>query len=191
MDRAHAATSVETPEYPWLKSYPPFADWAEPVPVLPAYAGFLNAVKNYPDNLCLEFLGNWWTYAEVGHMAARAARGFQKLGLKKGTRVALMLPNSHYYVVSYMGVLLAGGTVVNVNPLYAERELEHLVHDSGAEILVTMDLKSMFPKARKMLGAGHLKHLVICGMSDALPWGTSVLFSIFKRSTVAKIETGA
>jgi long-chain acyl-CoA synthetase len=187
---ATAATQDTTGRYPWLKTYPAFAPWDAPLPVLPAYAGFLTAVKSYPENLCLEFLGNFWTYAEVGHMAARMARGLQDLGVGKGARVALMLPNSHYYVVSYMGTLMAGATVVNVNPLYAERELEHLVKDSGADILITLDLGSMYPKAHKILTSTGLKKLIVCPMADALPWRTGMMFSLFKRSAVAKIEEG-
>ena len=133
-------------------------------------------------------MGNWWTYAEIGHMAARAARGFQDLGVTKGTRIALMLPNTHYYVVAYMGALMAGGTIVNVNPLYAERELEHLVKDSGADILVTLDLGTMFPKAHKILRSTKLKKLIVCSMADALPWRTGVVFSMFKRGAVADIK---
>jgi len=174
--------------YPWLKSYPPFVDWHAPMPVLPAYAGFLNAVKQYPDNLCLEFLGNWWTYEEVGHMAARAAKGLQNIGVGKGTRVALMLPNTHYYVLCYMGTLLAGGTVVNINPLYAERELEHLIKDSGADVLVTMDLAAMYPKARKLLDVTKLKKLIVCSMTDALPMHKGALFSMFRRKTLADVK---
>jgi long-chain acyl-CoA synthetase len=178
---------MNVPDYPWLKNYPPFADWHAPIPVLPAYAGFMAAVKQYPENLCLEFLGNWWTYEEVGDMAKRAAKGFQEIGVKKGSRVALMLPNTHYYVVAYMGALLAGGTVVNVNPLYAERELEHMVKDSGADVLVTMDLEQMYPKARKMLDVTKLKKLIVCSMTDALPMAKGALFSIFKRKTLADV----
>jgi long-chain acyl-CoA synthetase len=177
-----------THTYPWLKNYPPFVDWHAPIPKLPAYAGFLNAVRQYPDNLCLEFLGNWWTYEEVGHMAARAAKGFQDIGVTKGTRVALMLPNTHYYVVSYMGILMAGGTVVNVNPLYADRELEHLIKDSGADVLVTMDLEAMYPKARKILDLTKLKKLIVCSMTDALPMHKGALFKMFRRKTLADVK---
>ena len=175
-------------DYPWLKSYPKFVDWHAAIPQLPAYAGFLNAVKNYPDNICLEFLGNFWTYEEIGHMAARAAKGFQKIGVTKGTRVALMLPNTHYYVLAYMGTLLAGGTVVNVNSLYADRELEHLVKDAGADILVTMDLAAMYPKARKILDITKLKKLIVCSMTDAMPTHKGVLFSMFRRKTLADVK---
>jgi long-chain acyl-CoA synthetase len=177
-----------THTYPWLKNYPPFVDWHAPIPQLPAYAGFLHAVRQYPDNLCLEFLGNWWTYEEVGHMAARAAKGFQNIGVTKGTRVALMLPNTHYYVVSYMGILMAGGTVVNVNPLYADRELEHLIKDSGADVLVTMDLEAMYPKARKILDLTKLKKLIVCSMTDALPMHKGALFKMFRRKTLADVK---
>ncbi|MDX2145066.1 MAG: long-chain fatty acid--CoA ligase [Rhodospirillaceae bacterium] len=176
------------PNYPWLKSYPSFVAWDAPIPCLPAYEGFLNAVRDYPESLCLEFLGNWWTYGEVGQMAARAAKGFQNLGVTKGTRIALMLPNTHYYVVSYMGALLAGATVVNVNPLYAERELEHLVKDSGADILVTMDLAAMYPKARKLLDSVGLKKLVVCAMTDTLPMHKAALFSVFRRKNLADVD---
>ncbi len=179
---------MNVPDYPWLKKYPSFADWHAPIPALPAYTGFLNAVKQYPEKLCLEFLGNWWSYEEVGNMAKRAAKGLQDLGVKKGTRVALMLPNTHYYVVAYMGTLLAGGTVVNVNPLYAERELEHMVKDSGAEVLVTMDLEQMYPKARKMLDTTSLKTLIVCSMTEALPMAKGALFAIFKRKTLADVH---
>ncbi|MBM3513957.1 MAG: long-chain fatty acid--CoA ligase [Alphaproteobacteria bacterium] len=183
----NGATS-STPRFPWLKNYPSFAPWDAPLPVVPAFAGFLNAVRNYPENVCLEFMGNFWTYAEVGHMAARAAKGLQDLGVTKGARVALMLPNTLYYVAVYMGTLMAGATVVNVNPLYAERELEHLVKDSGADILITLDLGSMYPKAHKILTSTKLKKLIVCSMADALPWRSGVLFSVFKRGSVAKID---
>jgi long-chain acyl-CoA synthetase len=176
------------PNYPWLKNYPRFADWHAAIPVAPAYAGFLNAVKQYPDNLCLEFLGNFWTYEEVGHMAARAAKGLQNIGVTKGTRVALMLPNTHYYVLAYMGALMAGGTVVNINPLYSERELEHLIKDSGADILVTMDLEAMYPKARKLLDVTKLKKLVVCSMTAALPMAKGALFTVFRRKTLSDVK---
>ncbi len=179
---------MDAPNYPWLTKYPKFVDWHAAIPEVPAYAGFLNAVKQYPNNICLEFLGNFWTYEEVGHMAARAAKGFQNIGVTKGTRVALMLPNTHYYVLAYMGTLLAGGTVVNVNPLYAERELEHLVKDAGADILVTMDLAAIYPKARKILDITKLKKLIVCSMTDALPTHKGVLFSMFRRKTLADVK---
>lgn len=175
-------------DYPWLKNYPPFAPWDMPIPCVPAYKLLQDAVAAYPDNPFMEFMGRRWTYAETGKLAAQAAVGFKKLGVTKGTRVALLLPNTPYYIASFFGVLLAGGTVVNMNPLYAARELEHLVKDSGAEFLVTMDLTAMYPKARTLLNNTPLKKLIVCSMAEALPFGTAVMFNLFKRATVANVE---
>src|SRR6185503_2318891 len=129
-----------------------------------------------------------WTYRETAALAARAAAGFQKLGVAKGTRVGLLLPNTPYYPIGYFGIALAGGIVVNMNPLYAVRELENMVKDSGIEILVTMDLTLTYPKGRTLLNNSSLKKLVVCSMAEALPTGTRLLFNLFKRSTVANVE---
>lgn len=182
------AQPVPGASYPWLKNYPPFADWDMPIPRVPAYKLLQDAVAAYPSHHCMEFLGRRWTYAETGKLAAQAAAGFKKLGVTKGTRVALLLPNTPYYVAAFFGVLMAGGTVVNMNPLYAARELENMVKDSGAEFMVTMDLTVMYPKARTLLNNTPLKKLIVCSMAEALPFATAVMFNLFKRSTVANVE---
>jgi len=176
------------PQYPWLKNYPPFADWHMPIPAVPAYKLLYDAVAQFPENSCMEFLGKRWTYAETGVLAAKAAQGFQKMGVVKGTRVGLLLPNSPYYVAAFFGILMAGGIVVNMNPLYAGPELEKMVKDSGIEFLVTMDLAVMYPKARTLLNNTPLKKLVVCSMAEALPFATAVMFNLFKRSTVSNVE---
>jgi len=175
-------------EYPWLKNYPPFANWAMPIPSAPVYDLLHEAVARFPDHPCMEFLGKRWSYSETGLMAAKAAEGFQKLGVTKGTRVGLLLPNTPYYIAAYFGILMAGGTVVNMNPLYAARELEGMVKDSGAEFLVTMDLTAMYPKARTLLNNTPLRKLIVCSMAEALPFGTAVMFNLFKRSTLADVQ---
>ena len=96
-------------------------------------------------------------------------------------RVGLLLPNSPYYVMAYFGIALAGGTVVNMNPHYAVRELETMVKDAGIDFLVTMDLTAMYPKARTLLNNTPLKKLIVCSMSEALPFGTSMMFNLFKK----------
>jgi long-chain acyl-CoA synthetase len=186
---ADGATGAgSSPQYPWLKNYPPFADWHMPIPSVPAYQLLYDAVAQFPENSCMEFLGKRWTYAETGELAAKAARGFQKMGVVKGTRVGLLLPNSPYYVAAFFGVLMAGGIVVNMNPLYAGPELEKMVKDSGCELLVTMDLAVMYPKARTLLNNTPLKKLIVCSMAEALPFGTAVMFNLFKRSSVSNVE---
>ena len=88
---------------------------------------------------------------DVGALVARAAKGLAEIGVGKGVRVGLFLPNCPYYVICYHAVLQAGGTVVNFNPLYAEREIARQISDSGARILVTMDLSSLYKKVKGRL----------------------------------------
>ncbi len=176
------------PAYPWLKNYPPFAPWAMPLPAEPVYSLLENAVARFPDKTCLEFLGRRWSYRETGALVRRAAAGFQKLGVGKGTRVGLLLPNTPYYPIAYFGIALAGGTIVNMNPLYAARELETMVKDSEVDILVTMDLAITYPKAVALLDSTKLKKLVICSFAAALPPVTSLLFKLFKRSQVVPVH---
>jgi long-chain acyl-CoA synthetase len=74
-------------------------------------------VRRFPERPCLDFLDRKYAFREVGNLVARAAKGLRTLGVGKGTRVGLFLPNTPYYVICYFAVLKAGGTVVNFNPL--------------------------------------------------------------------------
>ena len=183
-----AAEDVNESSFPWLTSYPEFADWSMALPGTPVFKLLHDAVGKFPQNVCMEFLGKQWTYAETGVLAARAAKGFQQLGVEKGTRIGLLLPNTPYYVTAFFGAIMAGGTVVNMNPLYAVPELEGMTTDAGIDVLVTMDLTAMYPKALALLNNTPIKNLVVCSMAKVLPLSTSVLFNLFKRSSVSDIE---
>src|SRR4051812_17796126 len=105
---------------PWLKSYPPHVHWDAALPEHPLDRFLDDSVARFPQRPALDFLGRKTTYRELGDQVARAAAGLQAIGIGKGARVGLFLPNCPYYVVLYYAVLKAGGTVVNFNPLYAE-----------------------------------------------------------------------
>ena len=145
------------------------------------------AVEAYPDRPAIDFLGRRTTYAELGRLVARAACGLQQLGVRKGTRVGLCLPNTPYYVICYYAVLRLGGIVVNFNPLYVERELCHQIEDSGTTIMVTLDIRQIYPKVAAALGKTCLERIVVCPLSDVLTSVKSVMFTVFKRSEVAEI----
>ncbi|MFN7029537.1 MAG: AMP-binding protein, partial [Sphingopyxis sp.] len=85
----------------------------------------------------LDFMGRRFSYTDAASGAARVARGLQRLGIGKGRRVGLFLPNVPHYVAAYYGALAAGATVVNFSPLYTARELEEQVEDSGTDTLFT------------------------------------------------------
>ena len=182
-----APTVAEGAAHPWEASYPEGLNWR--VEIVPKPVGDLldRAVAAWPDRPCLEFLGKRHTYAEVGELVAKAARGFQDLGVTKGVRVGLFLPNSPYYVICYHAVLKVGGTVVNFNPLYAEREIARQIRDSGTRIMVTMNLNTLYPKVARRLEDTCLETVVVCAMSGALKFPQNALFAMLKRREVSKL----
>ncbi len=163
-------------------------DRTTPIPLVPAPSILEESARRFADRPALDFLGRKTSYGELARLVDRAARGFQQLGVKKGTRVGLCLPNCPYYVISYFAVLKAGGIVVNFNPLYVERELKHQIEDSGTRIMVTLDIRQIYPKVAAMLEAANcLERIVVCSMSGSLTAVKSVMFNVFKRSEVVAI----
>ncbi|MGC2855559.1 long-chain-fatty-acid--CoA ligase [Novispirillum sp. DQ9] len=158
-----------------------------PLPQGPLHALLDSAVERFGARPALDFLGRRTTYAELGALVDRAAVGFQQLGVRKGTRVGLCLPNTPYYVICYYAVLKAGGIVVNYNPLYVERELAHQIEDSGTTLMVTLDLRQIYPKVAAQLDTTCLERIIVCPLAGVLPPTKSLLFSVLKRSEVADI----
>lgn len=177
----------DRPAHPWLAHYPEGIAWDQPIAVMPLAELFEEAARRYANRPCLDFLGRRYRYAEVLGLVDRAAKGFAAMGVKPGVRVGLCLPNTPTYVIAYFAILKAGGTVVNYNPLYVERELEHQIEDSGTEIMVTLDLKQIHSRIEAMLDRTRLKTVVVCRMASILPPVKSVLFRVLKRSELASI----
>lgn len=152
--------------HPWIKSYPKGVHWDAELPLMPVQQLLDDAVKRWPDNPALEFMGRTLTYREFGELADKAAKGFQQLGVGPGVHVGLYLPNTPHYPIAFFGVLKAGGTVVNYSPLDAERVLAHKVEDSETDFLVTLDMATLYPQMARLLGASRLKKLIIGNIAD-------------------------
>jgi long-chain acyl-CoA synthetase len=182
---------TEPPARPWLKSYPPGIVWDASFPAHPVTRFLDEAVERFGERPCLDFLGKVSSYREVGDLVRRAAKGFANLGVGPGVRVGLMLPNTPYYVIAYFGVLRAGGTVVNINPLYVEREIRHLIADAGCGIVVTLDLKLTYDVLEKLRDGNPLKTLVVCPMADILPFPKDVLYRALRRGDQADVPADA
>jgi len=153
----------------WLRNYP--QDVAseinlEQVPTLVEL--FNEAVVSYADRPAYSNLGHDLTYAELDQLSAAFAACLQRrFGLTKGERVAIMMPNVLQYPVVLFGVLRAGLTVVNVNPLYTARELHHQLEDSGATVIVV--LANFAQVVEKALAGTDIKHVVVTQLADLLP----------------------
>lgn len=171
---------------PWLSAYPKGAPADIVPPEEPLFAALERAAARFPDRPAIDFLGRIHSYGELHELVRRAAAGLRRLGVEKGTRVALFLPNTAYYVICYHALLEAGGIVVNCNPLYSESELERQLEDSGARLLVTLDLALLLPKALAIAGRGGLDRIVLCSMAQALPRPTGLLFRLLKHRELAK-----
>ena len=177
--------------HPWDGSYPPDVDWNADIPAKPLYALFDDALARFADRPCLDFLGKKYTYADVGRMIDHAACGFQKLGVKNGVKVGLFLPNCPQFVVSFYGILKAGGTVVSYSPLYSESELLHQIEDSQTNIMVTLNLQVLYPKMQAMLEKSRLTTLIVGTLPEVLPFPKNLLYPLAKSKDVAKVPTDA
>ena len=175
---------------PWLNHYPAGLDWDADIKRQPLYETLAQTAARRRDHVAIDFLDYCLTYGELLEQVNRTAKGLQAMGVKKGSRVGLCLPNTPYSVICYYGVLRAGGTVVNYNPLYVERELAFQIEDSKTEIMITMDLKILYSKVEVMLSqTPSLQKIVVCPMADILPKIKSVLFRLLKKKELATIPT--
>jgi long-chain acyl-CoA synthetase len=182
--RSDPDSASRTP--PWIKSYPRGVDWRMPLEVAPLYALLDDAVAKHGPLPCTNFLGKMLTYAEVGRLVDKVAAGLQRQGVKKGTKVGLLLPNTPTFIIYFFAVLKAGGTVVNYNPLYTVSELAGQIKDSDTELMVTLDLKSLFDKVDALLQSKVLPRALVCSFTPLLPATKAALFRLFKSKEIAR-----
>lgn len=180
-----AAITVEG--HPWERAYPKDVPWNTPIAERAMFTILDEAASRFADRPAVEFLGKRYSYAEVRNLVDRMAKGLQTLGVQKGTRVGLFMPNTPYFVISYFAVMKAGGTVVNYNPLYAERELAKQIEDSQTEWMITLDVDVLYKKLKGLIGDHGVKRLIVAKMADILPFPKNLLFPILKRKDIAAV----
>lgn len=166
---------------PWIEHYAHAAPWDSSFDPLPVGDILLRSAARHPARVALDFMGRRTTYAELAGQARRAARGFQQLGIAKGGRVGLFLPNTPHYPIAYYGALLAGATVVNFSPLYSPPEVIAQAQDSGIDLMVCLDLQRLWEPVRQTLEAGAVKRLVVGNLAEVLPPLKSLAFRLLKR----------
>jgi len=177
---------------PWIDHYPENISWECKLDQTPIFERILNACDEHGDKIALDFLGAETSFKSFGEQIRAFAGALQaEFGVKKGTRVALMLPNTPYYPIAYYAVHMAGGIVVNCNPLYSRNELHHIVDNAKAEIMITLDLKQTFEKAENLSQNGPVKKIIVCKFTSALPMVKSLLFRVAKRGDIADTARSA
>lgn len=166
-------------EKPWLRHYPKEIPHIVNYDLQPLHLYLKETASEYPNKKAIHFLGKDVTFSEVYEKAKRFALFLQVNGLRKGERVAIMLPNCPQAVIGYYGVLLAGGIVVQTNPLYTERELEYQMRDSGATFILCLNL--VYPKVSAVLPSTYLQHIIVTSIGDYLPFPKNVLYPFVQR----------
>src|SRR5690606_27589059 len=126
-------------------------------------------------------------YSEMWDEARAFAAGLQEFGIGRGDRVGLFLPNVPIYIPAYFGAMMAGATVVNFSPLYTAVELEAQVADSGARLLVTLDVPALLPTALTVLSESSLERLIVGRLTSMLPRLQGWALRLFKPSDLSPI----
>ena len=155
---------------PWLAQYPAGVPHDIDPDEFPSVVAVLqSAIERYRDRPAFANLGKTLTYGEVDALSRRfAAYLLGELGLAKGDRVAIMMPNCLQYPVATFGILRAGLTVVNVNPMYTPRELRHQLADSGAVAILVLD--NFGRTVEQSLEGSAVRHVITTGLGDMLPF---------------------
>ena len=159
-------------ERPWEKSYPPGVRWDAPSRRRRCRRCSMPSPPTWAAKPALEYRDRKTSYAELRAGVDAVASGLMDLGVGPGTSVALYLPNTPYHPLSFFAALKAGGRIVHLSPLDAERELAHKLQDSGARILVTTNIGFMLLLAQKLQRDGLVDHLIV---GDDTAFGPSAI----------------
>ena len=164
---------------PWLAEYPAEIPKELNLVEKPLQSYLTEAASLYGDKAAIHFMGKEIGYNELYESALKFAGYLKTLGINKGDRVAIMLPNTPQSVIAYYGILYAGGVVVQTNPLYMEREIEYQMKDSGAKVILTLDI--LYPRVSKVMKNTDLEHIIVTAIKDYLPFPKNLIYPFIQK----------
>lgn len=164
---------------PWLKKYDQGVPHHIDYPEVPLFALLQETARKYPETPCTIFKGAKISFREMDQITDRLAAGLAEVGVKKGDRVGIFMPNTPQFVIAYFAILKIGGVVVAINPLYSAREIEHQVNDAGIEVMLVMSnfynlVKQVQPKTK-------IRQLIVTNIKEGLPPILSFFFTLTKE----------
>ncbi|QKS71990.1 long-chain-fatty-acid--CoA ligase [Paenalkalicoccus suaedae] len=172
---------------PWFDQYPAEIPTSIEYEEMTLQGYLKRAANEFPTKSALHFMGTEMSYKELYEASLKLANQLRTIGVEQGDRVAIMLANTPQAVISYYGALFAGAIVVQTNPLYVEREIEHQMTDSGAKVMICLDL--VYPRVAKVKDKTPLKHIIVTGIKDYLPFPKNVIYPfIQKKNTGIKVD---
>ena len=173
-------------ERTWLEHYDEGVPHTIDYPEINLYQLFRQSVERNPSGLATLFFGARMSYRSLGEKVDHFASVLAGLGVKKGDRVALILPNLPIYPIAHFGALKLGAILTPTNPLYVERELERQLVDSGAETAIILD--QLYPRLTEVRANTPVKRVVVAGVKEFLPSTVGFLYGFKNKSTLATQE---
>ncbi len=139
----------------------------------------METAKKYPTKVAIHFNGKEMTFNEMYESALKFANYLKGIGIKKGDRVGIMLPNTPQSFICFFGVMFAGGVVVQTNPMYTEREVAYQMKDSGAKVIIALDI--LYPRITKVKNETDLEHIIITAIKDYLPFPKNLIYPFIQK----------
>ena len=163
----------------WQANYDKGVPTTIEYPNVPLFHFLEDAARKYPDRACTIFKGAVVTYKEMNEITDRVAAAIVDMGVKKGDRVGMFMPNSPQFVMIYYGILKAGGIVVSTNPLYTPPEIEYQASDAGIEYMFVMT--NYYETIKKAQPKTRIKRLIVTNLKESLPPVMRVLFTLLRE----------
>jgi long-chain acyl-CoA synthetase len=163
----------------WQQNYDKGVPFTIEYPKAPLFYFLEEAARKYPDRACTIFKGAVITYKEMDEISNRVAAALVDMGVKKGDRVGIFMPNTPQFVMVYYGILKAGGAVVATNPLYTPPEIEHQAGDSGIEYMFVMT--NFYETIKKAQPKTKIKKLIVTNLKETLPPVLRILFTLARE----------
>src|SRR3990170_3410255 len=164
---------------PWLAHYDKGVPQTIEIPNAPLFYFLEESARKYPDRACTIFKGAVITYKEMNAITDSIAAALVDMGVKKGDRVGMFMPNTPQFVMAYFGILKAGGVVVATNPLYTAPEIEHQASDAGIEVMFVMT--NFYKTIKKAQPNTKIKKLIVTNLKETLPPVLRVLFTLARE----------
>jgi len=178
----------DSSERPWFKFWPEGVPRNLDYPEVPLSDLLKKKVEKYPHKTAIVYFDKPMTYRELDQASDKFATALDDLGVRKGDKVALYLPNMPSFVIAYYGILKIGAIETAISPLYREREIEHQLSDSEAETIVVLDV--LYPIVQKVMDKTKLKRVIVASLKDYMPKTLAFLGSLLKKIPTCKVECG-
>lgn len=172
----------------WYESYAPGVEKTLEYEKLTMCQALARSAERYPNHTALNYMGKKITFRKLDALVNQFARALCNLGIEKGDKVAMILPNIPQLIIANMATWRIGAVVVLNNPLYTERELKHQLSDSDSVLAVTLSV--LVPRVEKVMPDTGVKKVVACQINSFLPFLKKKLFPFVKKDMYRKIETG-